>query len=187
MIEAQDFVPLFILIHLHTYSYFHQMNLIYVLTCMFCVVMAFSCAHDNCNGIGKFSGITQRDDSGKLISRDNDDWNLHDHWDEAELALFEKTYKTNCTPPSHFTITAYPNPTTGQFQVLFNKTNATRVDLRLVDSECNVLTARDGIESNSFGMQAKSNKPNGVARLYYKFIEDGCEYEGHGDIRIEKL
>ena len=162
------------------------MNLINIFGCVLCAGLLFSCAGNNCNGIGKFSGITQRDDTGKLLSLDKNDWTLRDHWNDAELALFDKTYKTNCTPPSNFTITAYPNPTTGQFQVTFNKTTATRVDLRLVDSECNILTARDGIEGNSFGMQASSSKKNGVARLYYKFIEDGCEYEGHGDIRIEK-
>jgi len=152
---------------------------------MLCAGILNSCSETNCKGLGSFSGITERDDDGKLLSQDKDDWTLHDHWDDAELALFGETYKTNCVAPSQFSITAYPNPTSGQFQVMFNKTEATRVDLRLVDSECNLITAKDGLQKNSAGLQARSNKKNGLVRLYYKFIEDGCEYEGHGDIRIE--
>lgn len=102
------------------------------------------------------------------------------------MGLFDKTYNTKCAPPSHFTIVAYPNPTTGQFQVTFNKTVPTRVDLRLIDSECRTITSRDGIESNSFAFQAGSGKKEGMVRLYYKFIEDGCEYQGHGDIQINR-
>jgi hypothetical protein len=161
------------------------MNFITVIICLLVASVLSSCAPDTCKGIGKFSGITERDDNGKLMSQDKNDWTLHDHWNDDEHALFDKTYKTNCAPPSNFTITAYPNPTKGQFQVSFNKTSATRVDLRLIDSDCNILTSRDGLQSNSFGMQAKTKKKNGMVRLYYRFLEDGCEYEGHGDVRIE--
>lgn len=151
---------------------------------IFCFVA--SCRNQACEDIRSFSGVTERDANGNLIGPDNDDWTLRDHWSDGEISLFDTTYNTNCFPPSHFTIIAYPNPTTGQFQVTFNKTVATRVDLRLIDSECRAITSRDGIQTNSFAFQARTEKKVGMVRLYYKFIEDGCEYQGHGDIQINR-
>jgi len=143
-----------------------------------------SCSGTNCQELGNFSGITERDDKGVLLSEDKDDWTLNDHWNEQQLALFDTTYKTDCLPSSHFTIYAYPNPTEGQFQVKFNKTTATKIDLRLIDSDCNIISSQNDIEDNSYGLRATADKDGEVLRLYYRFIEDGCQYEGHGDIMV---
>ena len=103
-----------------------------------------------------FAGITERDDSGKLLKNDDSDWTLKDKWGDQEKALFDKTYDTTCFPPSHFTITAHPNPTTGQFQVSFTKTDATHLDIRLVDSDCNIITSHDRISDNGIGLGVKA-------------------------------
>jgi len=145
-----------------------------------------SCRNKDCNDIRNFSGITERDDNGKLLKADKNDWTLRDHWTDGEMDLFDTTYNIKCPAPSHFTIIAYPNPTSGQFQVIFNKTVPTRVDLRLIDSECGIVSTHNGIETNTFAFQAGSGKKDGMVRLYYKFIEDGCEYQGHGDIQINR-
>ena len=120
------------------------------------------------------------------MQHDKDDWTLRDKWIEGENNLFDTIYKTDCYPSSAFSIVAYPNPTPGEFQLIFSKTLYTIVDIRLVDAECNVLVSRTGINSNSIGLHSGNLKKNGIIRLYYKFIEDGCEYQGHGDIQIEK-
>ena len=148
-----------------------------------CIILS-GCKEDSCSSLSGFSGITERDDFGKLIKTDENDWTLKDHWSSAESGLFEKAYRTDCVPPSSFAITAHPNPTNGPFQVNFSKTDYTKVDLRLVDSNCNIILSHDNIQSNTLGMQAGGVK-DGVVRLYYKFVEDGCEYEGHGDIKLE--
>lgn len=116
---------------------------------------------------------------------DKGDWGLKDKWSEREQALFETLYKIDCYPPSTFSIVAYPNPTDGVFQLAFNKSNATQVDIRLVDSGCRILLSHDAIKKNTIGLSAVDFDGNGIIRLYYKFIEDGCEYQGHGDIEIK--
>ncbi|HUR29830.1 MAG TPA: hypothetical protein VMZ69_00290 [Saprospiraceae bacterium] len=151
------------------------------------VLIAFlfqSCGKEtDCKAFSGFSGITERDKWGILLKADNNDWSFRDHWGNKELALFDTTYKTNCFPPSSFTISVYPNPTDGVFNVVFQKTVPTKVDLRLVDSKCTTIVYHDHIEKNTIGLQAGDIK-NDIVRLYYKFIEDGCEYEGHGDVQI---
>ena len=103
-------------------------------------LLGLSCGKEtSCNSFSGFSGIAERDRWGILLKDDKNDWRFNDHWSKKELALFKKTYKTNCFPPSHFSISVYPNPTDGPFNVVFNKTEPTKVDLRLVDSACNTL------------------------------------------------
>ncbi len=143
-----------------------------------------ACNETDCSALNSFSGITERDESGKLIRADSKDWTFHDQWSDQEKGLFGSSYKTNCPPPSHFTIMAYPNPTDAQFNITVNKTDATRVELRLVDDDCTTFISLDEMRSNSIGLQPEGFKQHGLVRLYYKFIEDGCEYQGHGDIHI---
>ena len=145
-----------------------------------------SCRKYGCDSDHIFAGITERDESGKLLKNDDSDWTLKDKWGDREEALFDKTYNTTCFPPSHFTITAHPNPTTGQFQVSFTKTEATHLDIRLVDSDCNVISSHDRISANSIGLGVKPAEKSKILRVYYRFVEDGCEYQGHGDIMVHK-
>jgi hypothetical protein len=147
--------------------------------------MFISCREHSCDPLWNFSGITKRNSAGILVSHDDGDWTLKDKWGNREIELFDKDYNTDCYPPYTYSILAYPNPTKGEFQLVFDKSNATQVDIRLVDFDCRVLVSHDGIRSNSIGLQSGNYTRNGIVRLYYKFIEDGCEYQGHGDIQIE--
>ncbi len=157
----------------------------YILLLALVFILSASCKEDDCNPLMNFSGITERDDRGKLLTADTKDWTLKDKWSDHEKHLFSSTHKTNCFPPSHFSIMAYPNPTEGTFQVNFSKSEATKVEIRLVDFDCRTLISVDDIESNSIGLEPGNFEGTGIVRLYYKFIEDGCEYQGHGDIQIQ--
>lgn len=157
----------------------------YMLLMIFLSILQTSCREDGCNPMVNFSGITERDDAGKLLSVDEHDWKFKDHWKEPEKALFDKSYNSDCVAPSNFTIMAYPNPNEGTFQIAFNKSAATKVDLRLVDFDCRRLISVDDITSNSIALQPENYNKDGIVRLYYRFIEDGCEYQGHGDIMIK--
>ena len=160
------------------------MKLIYHSLFLFVILINISCKKNGCGIFTTFSDFTERDPYSTLIRNDPDDWTLKDHWDEWEMNLFDTTYKTNCVAPSNFSIVAYPNPTSGPFQLSFSKTRATKVDYRLIDDECNVIASRDDITGNAMGLQAGAIK-DGIVRLYYRFVEDGCEYQGHGDIMIK--
>lgn len=150
------------------------------------IITFSSCRKYGCDSEFMFAGITERDESGKLVKNDDSDWSLNDKWGDQEKALFDTTYNTTCFPPSHFTITAHPNPSTGQFQVRFTKTAATHLDIRLVDSDCNIISSQDRISANSIGLGVKAVEKSKIVRLYYRFVEDGCEYQGHGDIMVRK-
>jgi hypothetical protein len=158
------------------------MKKLFLLPIVFGIVLS-ACKEDSCSGIMGFRGITARNAAGYLTKNDPNDWTLKDHWSGSEAGLFNKTYKTGCVPSSAFSITVHPNPTTGPFQVAFNKTEYTTVDLRMVDDNCNIILAHDNIKADKMSLQA-GNMKNGIVRLYYKFVEDGCEYAGHGDIQI---
>jgi hypothetical protein len=144
-----------------------------------------SCQENSCNPLNTFSGIAERDENGVLKNDDSRDWRFNDHWEPREHNLFEKKYNTDCLSSPRNSIIAYPNPTTGSFNVVFNKGQYAKVDLRLVDFDCNTLISVDDIEDNSVGLQATNFDRKGIVRLYYRFVEDGCEVQGHGDIRIE--
>ena len=145
-----------------------------------------SCRENSCNPLSAFTGVTTRDASGTLIEDDPVDWKLNEtNWGPAEEQLFDSTYSTDCLASSKYTIIAYPNPTSGAFNVMFSKGDYAKVDLRLVDFDCRTLISINGIEDNSIGLEPSGFGQKGVVRLYYKFIEDGCEVRGHGDIRIE--
>ena len=148
------------------------------------LLLSMGCKENTCNPLLNFKGITSRDDIAKLLKTDPNDWKLTDTWGRHEIELFDTVYNAECFPPSHFSIMAYPNPTSGPFQLIFNKTEASSIDIRLVDFDCRTLIYIDGIKNNSVALEPSNfNKP-GIVRLYYRFVEDGCEYRGHGDIQI---
>ena len=148
------------------------------------LIFLHSCKENTCNPLLNFKGITSRDDTGALLEADPNDWKLQDTWGRHEIELFDTVYNAECFPPSHFSIMAYPNPTSGPFQLTFNKTEASSIDIRLVDFDCRTLIYIDGIKNNSIGLEPSSFGKSGIVRLYYRFVEDGCEYRGHGDIQI---
>lgn len=60
----------------------------------------------------------------------------------------------------------------------------TRVELRLVNKYYIMLISVDAMVGN-IKFDFAYLKIKDTERLYYKFIEDSCEFRGHGDILIE--
>ena len=145
----------------------------------------FSCNDDHCF-LSQFSGISSTDANGaQLSAKDVDDWNLDDEWDIRESNLFDSNLDIACIPTFDYVIIAYPNPCNGTFALHLEKDSTTSVELRLVNDDCNTLVKLDGITSNEVHLHPDNEDQIGIARLYYKFIKEGCEFRGHGDISFQ--
>ena len=144
-----------------------------------------ACDSHNCN-TSLFTGITARDYNGNLLSGpDPDDWNFDEDWGKSVSNLFDSNFDTDCNPPYPYAIFAYPNPCDGTFALTFDKDSVTSVELRLVNFVCGTLVTLDDITERNIFIQPENNDQKGIVRLYYKFVRDGCEFRGHGDISIE--
>lgn len=60
--------------------------------------------------------------------------------------------------------------------------NDARLDLRMVDRSYNLLFSKDSIEVNLISFNLENLVLKDTVRMYYKFVNAGCEYRGHGDI-----
>ncbi len=129
-----------------------------------------------------FKGITAKDDNGVPISNDSTDWNIKDSWMDKEKNLFSKHYKTDCQPGFDYLIDLYPNPNNGIFSLYLKMPNDARLDLRMVDRSYNLLFSKDSIEVNLISFNLENLVLKDTVRMYYKFVNAGCEYRGHGDI-----
>ena len=69
--------------------------------------------------------------------------------------------------------------------------NSSMAEFRLVDEKFNKIISLDSIvTSDTFNFKdilfdVRSFNKKGMLRLYYKIIEDNCEFRGHGDILVE--
>jgi hypothetical protein len=133
-----------------------------------------------------FTGISPKDQNGNTVAApDSNDWNTSDVWADQEEALFSNKYTANCTPTTGYNIMAYPNPCRNVFYLDLRKNPSTRMELRLVDENFKVLFSSDSITENNLAVQAGALGIKGTVRLYYKFIENNCEFKGHGDVLIQ--
>jgi len=134
-----------------------------------------------------FKGITERNENATLQSRDTTDWRLDDEWNETEHTLFEETAEKPCNSVTDsFFILAYPNPCGSVLRIDLYKPDTMRLAYRIVDSNLDILMARDSVYSNSFVINANSlGGSNDIVRMYYKLIDRNCELKGHGDIKLE--
>jgi hypothetical protein len=132
-----------------------------------------------------FSGLTQTDYNGWPITVDSTDWKTGDTWVKQETDLFTTIYQTDCTQGFDYIIRQYPNPCDGIFTLSFGKPVSTRLELRLVDKNFHLLFSNDSILGNAVQLDSKSFGIKDTLRLYYKFIENNCEFKGHGDILVK--
>lgn len=131
-----------------------------------------------------FKGITITDIQGIIISEDTSDWTTNDTWSIKEGNLFSTTYYLGCLPQHNNKIIGYPNPGDGVFALHIQKDSSTRIEFRLVDENFNTLITHDSIYQNNIALDARTFGIQDTVRLYYKFIENNCEFRGHGDILI---
>lgn len=132
-----------------------------------------------------FTGLTKTDIAGDIITNDATDWKANDTWVKQESDLFTSSYQTTCNPSHNYKIIAFPNPGNGIFFLFIDKTPSTRVALRLVDENFKVLISNDSITQTNIAFDAQRFGIKDTVRLYYMFIENNCEFKGHGDILIQ--
>lgn len=132
-----------------------------------------------------FTGITRTDITAYVITNDTTDWTTNDIWSEKESDLFSTTHLTTCNIPYPYHIIAYPNPGNGIFSLHIDKNLAAHLDVVLVDENFNKLITTDSIIHNSIAFDAGTFGIHDTVRLYYKFVNNNCEFRGHGDIVIE--
>ena len=135
--------------------------------------------------IPAFSGVTVTDNLGVKLSDDPTDWTFTDRWSSKEAGLFQSSYPLSCTASTTLSIIAYPNPSNGIFILEIAKPGTARLEIRLVDKNFNTLITNDAITSTAVQLNASTFGIKGLVRLYYRLIDNGCEYRGHGDIKIQ--
>lgn len=134
----------------------------------------------------KFSGILVRDAKGLPLSPvDPDDWNIKDTWVEQEISLFGSNFRTDC-PATDYEIIAYPNPAIDKASIHVYKPDSVRLAIRIVDKNFKTLFAKDSLYSKINMVDFSAFGITDTVRVYYKFINGGCEFRGHGDVVIRK-
>ena len=132
-----------------------------------------------------FNGITKTDINGAIISNDTTDWRMDDTWSMKESDLYSSVSQPMCSSQDSNKIIAYPNPCNGIFALHIEKELTSRIELRLVDQDYNILISNDSILENNIQLNAGTFGIKDTVRLYYKFVSDNCELKGHGDIIIQ--
>jgi len=132
-----------------------------------------------------FKGITETDHNAWPITVDSTDWRTDDVWLKQESDLFTQIHQSGCAQSYDNKVHQYPNPSIGIFNLVFEKSAETRLELRLVDKSFILLYSNDSILGNHLVFDSKVFAVKDTLRLYYKFIENNCEFMGHGDILIQ--
>jgi hypothetical protein len=132
-----------------------------------------------------FSGLTQTDVNGQLLSMDSSDWSTSEAWTIQEAGLFNTSYQNHCSPEQPLSISLYPNPNNGVFALQLSKAPTTRLAFRVVDEGFNTIISRDSVYSSTVNINMSTFGIQDTVRMYYKFIENNCEFRGHGDILIQ--
>ncbi len=132
-----------------------------------------------------FTGLTQTDNNGWPITFDSTDWKTNDTWVKQESDLFSNIYQSGCNQSYINQIIAYPNPCYGILSLAFDKKNFTRFEMRIVDENMKTLFSSDSITTKYIMINGMDYGIKDTVRVYYKFIENNCEFRGHGDILIK--
>ena len=132
-----------------------------------------------------FNGITNTDINGAIISSDTTDWRIDDTWSMKESDLYSSVNRPMCSSQDSNKIIAYPNPCNGIFALHIEKELTSRIELRLVDQDYNILISNDSILQHNSQLNAGTFGIKDTVRLYYKFVSGNCELKGHGDIIIQ--
>ena len=126
-----------------------------------------------------FTGITKTD------------WKFNDKWIDEEINLFASQYNRNCQKTFDYKIIVFSNPNKGKFLINTKMPNTAMTEFRLVDKKFNKIISLDSIvtsdtfNSKDIAFNVNSFNKKGMLRLYYKIIENNCEFQGHGDILVE--
>jgi len=158
--------------------------------CLFILLAVFvsNCKDETVNPLAEtkiyFKGIAETDVKGWQITLDNTDWKTNDTWVKQEFDLFKASYQSGCVQSFKNEIAAYPNPGTGFFSLQLSKLASTRVEFRLVDENFQTLISSDTLTNSSIHFDIRDFGIKDTLRLYYRFIENNCEFRGHGDILI---
>jgi hypothetical protein len=147
------------------------------------------------------SGITETDALGYgLGTVDTTDWKIGDIWTDREEALFHtleltsaqaylksisginlKTIQIHPASPNpcqtNFNLYIYNGIGVGKFEYVFVNTNLTIISSGVYGA------FRTDANSFYYSLNDSIFKPNNIYRMYYKFIIDGVEFKGHGDIK----
>lgn len=147
------------------------------------------------------SGITETDANGELLGTvDTTDWKIGDLWTDKEEALFHsleltsaQAYLKSTSGISFKTIELFPaspNPCQWCFSLsIGNGLGVGKFEYVFVNTNLTILASgvygafKTGANSFNYSLNDSTFKPNNLYRMYYKFIIDGLEYKGHGDIK----
>ena len=139
---------------------------------------------------GYVEGFTKRDVNGVLIPpADTSDWKQVDDWCPAVEALF-----ADLSPVIYATADAdsllpvcFPNPAVSQFILGFYRDDSSRVDIRFVDADHQLLFSLDSMMVSATMIQANDIAPadGRLVRAYYRVTHpDGTGHRGHGDVQL---
>jgi hypothetical protein len=133
-----------------------------------------------------FSGISMKDESGQDLSIDTNDWKLMEFWDKRERALFGDRGILPCdTAQFYWAISAYPNPASAVLNLWVSKPDSAKYSYRLVDQNLRVILSKDSVSEKNISLNLTGlNASDSILRMYYIFIGDNCQLNGHGDIEI---
>lgn len=175
----------------------------FVLLALFCLLGA--CEKKNESFQEKtiqFGDISKTSENGApLSSKDPDDWNLYDEWDNQIFALFDDERRNLCLDiEGHNGNSAVPNPAKNKVSLSWAFKDTLDVKLRIVDRNYNLLksidVANEELNRHYLGdkWQTSFNELTlydldalnliDTVRAYYKLVGNECEFRGHGDIAL---
>ncbi len=131
-----------------------------------------------------FTGITTTNNLGVILSTDTTDWKFNEEWKPQESGLFTSNYPTACQPGFNYRFTGFPNPAKDIFALSPSLPTSARIELRVVDQQFNKLLSMDSLRGPVM-IRGSDWNVKGMVRVYYKLIDNNCEFRGHGDILIE--
>ncbi len=132
-----------------------------------------------------FSGITETNGVGEILSEDNTDWNFNDDWNSIEKSLFKINYEKSCTNDlGNYSIIGYPNPCYNICDLHIQLPENKLIDIRVVDDKFNILISQDSLDKDIALNFNNLNIHNKLLRVYYRVYDTDCELNGHGDIKI---
>ncbi len=142
---------------------------------------------DNSTGpsIQSYGGISATDANGDKQSNDPTDWTINETWNEKEGSLFAGSYSTGCPATFNYSIIGFPNPATTIFAIGASKTTNATLQMRIVDRNYNVLMSKDTMPDVLYINTSALGGVKDTVRVYYRFIENGCEFRGHGDVVLQ--
>ncbi|OGU54047.1 MAG: hypothetical protein A2V66_08140 [Ignavibacteria bacterium RBG_13_36_8] len=170
-----------------------------------CIIFLFliqSCKENQTTEFGNiFSGITNTDENGNILSSDSDDWKNDYNWEYNGIYLSQKDSievfpppqsQTDVYPSNFYVYPAYPNPVSSGCNIEFGLPTFCEVFIIIINQSNNIIAKlmlryTSGVHVIRFD---GSSLNNDTYRCIYRF-EDKLTgeygiFNGHGDIQIVK-